>query len=367
MYVISVNNKTAGSALRGELAVSDTDMPAFLRSVSGKNHDDTVVVCTCNRTEVYGEGTPDHAISELSQKSGVDSSLIRDHCLVFADEDAIKHLFRVCAGLDSMVIGEDEILGQVRNSAKCARQAGTYGNSFPQIFQAAFAAAKKVKTDTLLSKTSVSVATIAASYCHRFTEGSKRILMIGAGGDIGTSLRKDLLSYGDCEITATVHRTRFKDDNIRLIDYHDRYSDIGEYDIIISATKSPHYTITKTRLTEHELPAKRRLFVDLAVPSDIDPEVLTIPEASLITIDDFKKLAKENNDRKATAVEIAEQIIDDEEQTLIKELLMKKIILCFSDLTDKYGNGFKKFVFDYKKQATADDFSSFADTLISLK
>lgn len=366
MFAISINNRTADDKLRGRLTIPDEKMADFLHEISDDKHD-AVVVCTCNRTEIYGEKDLNETVDRLSEETQVDSSVIREHCLVFTDEEAVRHLFKVCAGLDSMVIGEDEILGQVKNAAKTARTAGTYGNSFPQIFQAAFAAAKKVKTDTVLSKTSVSIATIAASYCHRFSDGQKRVLMIGAGGDIGSSLRKDLLSYGDCDITATVHRSRFSEKDIRVIDYHDRYQRIGEYDIIISATKSPHYTVTKTRFMEQEIPSKKRLFVDLAIPSDIDPSVADIPESEIITIDDFRRLARENNDRKATAIEKAQQILDEEEQTLFKELYIKRVMPYLADFQARYGDGFKRFLFDYKKVSDSDDFSHFTETILSLK
>jgi glutamyl-tRNA reductase len=366
MFAISINNRTADEDLRGRLTIPDEKMTGLMHALSDASHD-AVVVCTCNRTEIYAEGSPDKAIEELSKETLVDSSAIREHCLVFTDEEAVRHLFKVCAGLDSMVIGEDEILGQVKKAAKTARAAGSYGNTFPQIFQAAFAAAKKVKTDTVLSKTSVSIATIAASYCHRISDDRKQILMIGAGGDIGSSLRKDLLSYGDCDITATVHRSRFSEKDIRVIDYHDRYDGIGSYDIIISATKSPHYTVTKTRFMEQEIPSKKRLFVDLAIPSDIDPSLADIPESEIITIDDFRRLARENNDRKATAIEKAQQILDEEEQTLFKELYIKRVMPYLADFSARYGDGFKRFLFDYKKVSDSDDFSHFTETILSLK
>ncbi|MGN8772759.1 glutamyl-tRNA reductase [Candidatus Weimeria sp. HCP3S3_B5] len=364
MFAISINNRTADERLRGALTVADGQLDYMLGRISDRNHD-AVVICTCNRTEIYGELGTEKAINALSAVSGVDPSIIREHCLVFTGEAAIGHLFNVAAGLDSMVIGEDQILGQVKDAAKRARAAGCYGNSFPQIFQAAFAAAKKVKTDTLLSKTSVSIATLAASCCHRFSDHKKKILMIGAGGDIGSSLRKDLLSYGDCQITATVHRNRFSDRGIRLIDYHDRYQGIEDYDIIISATKSPHYTVIRTRLPD-QMTDKSRLFIDLSVPSDIDPAVSGIKGARLVTIDDFRQLARENNDRKATAVEKAEMIIKEEKEALLKEISIKQIIPDLDKYSNRYGQGFRKFLFDYKKKADADDFAKFISTALSM-
>ena len=129
MYAISINNKTADEKIRGALSISDEELPEFLHRIAGKK--DAVAVCTCNRTEIYGEDGISEAFDQLALQSGLDVSLIRDHSLVFTDEEAIRHLFRVCAGLDSMVIGEDEILGQVKNAAKAAKAAGTYEDTFP--------------------------------------------------------------------------------------------------------------------------------------------------------------------------------------------------------------------------------------------
>lgn len=363
MYVISINNRTADKDLRGRLSIRDDDLEDFLRRVS-EGESDTVAVCTCNRCEIYGEGDAQQAVERLAEYSGVDVSEIREHCLTYVDKNAIRHLFSVCAGLDSMVIGEDEILGQVKNACRSAKSAGTYGNSFPQIFQAAFAAAKRVKTETLLSKTSVSVATLAAAYCHRFSQEKKQILMIGAGGDIGSSLRKDLLSYGDCEITATVHRNRFDERGIKTISYDRRYDGIAKYDIIISATKSPHFTITKPQFMEEAAPdGKKRLFIDLAVPADIDCAMAQLPGAELLTIDDFRKLAYKNNELKASAAESAAEILNECVGTLLKELYVKEALDRLGVLSDRYGDGFRKFFFDFKKEADEAEFRAFLDTV----
>ena len=340
MFVVSINFKTASERLRGRLALSDENVVDYMKRLRQNGISECVFLSTCNRLEIYGSGEYQKATRLLARYTDTDVSLIREHLLIFQGEDALRHLFRVASGLESMVIGEDEILGQVKRAYFLAQSSGCLGEEFHQIFQAALAAAKKVKTDTLLSKTSVSVATIGAAYCHKFTEGSKKILMIGAGGEIGKKMRMDLLSYGDCEITATIHRTHINDPRISLIPYEERYQAVEEADIIISATKSPHYTMTATHL--NGLTPRKRLFVDLAVPKDLDEEIAKLPGASMIGIE-----------------EIIEEAMDD----LIKESLFRKFMPRMESLTEGFTGGIDHFIFEYKKEASAKELQTFINVL----
>ena len=361
MFVVSINFKTASEDLRGRLSLSDEDALDYMKRLRQDGVKECVYLSTCNRLEVYGVGEYQKATRLLARYTDTNVSELRDYLLVFQGEDALRHLFRVTSGLESMVIGEDEILGQVKRAYFQAQSAGCLGEEFHPIFQAALGAAKRVKTETLLSKTSVSVATIGAAYCHKFFEGPKKVLMIGAGGEIGKKMGMDLLSYGDCEITATIHRTHMSDPRIRAIPYESRYQAVDEADIIISATRSPHYTLTAAHLKE--LTPRRRLFVDLAVPRDLDEEIARLPGVSMISIDDFQKLAKENNQVKMTQMAVAEEIIDEAMDDLVKENLFRKFMPRMEGLTSRHTGGIAHFIFEYKKEASARELQTFINVL----
>lgn len=363
MFVLSINYRIAGEEERRKFSLQDGEKERLYARLKEKGIAQAVYLFTCSRCELYGIGKFYEALQILAEVCGVDASEMKEQVLVYEDRRAISHLFRVMSGIDSMVVGEDEILGQMRQAYLYAKDRGAAAYELNTIFQAALAGAKKVKTDTLLSKSSVSVATLAASKCHEWKEGRKRVLIIGAGGDIGGKTMLNLLSYGDCEIQATCRRRRFRQKGVTVIPYEERIAAARDADIVISATASPHYTVVYKELKQADLPEKKRLFVDLAVPRDIDDEVRRLPGAELIRIDDFRQIARENNARKKSAVQSAEEILREQMDELEKELEFHRFFPRFQEMRKKRGGEFARLVFQYRKIATAEEFSSFIHVL----
>jgi glutamyl-tRNA reductase len=372
LYCISISYKSADVELRKKLA--------FDKSACKKISDELklldtncqcVVLCTCNRTELYycGEKSlQSKALAVLANYAEISESLLSKHILFFCGDNAIFHLFKVACGIDSMVIGEDEILGQAKTAYLSAMENGTVSYELNMIFQSAFACAKKIKTETALSKTSVSVTTLASNETAKFAE-NVNALVIGASGKVGTTVLKNLASHKNVSVKATLrhHNSSFKfieDMGIEVVDYKDRYNYIKEADCIISATSSPHYTITLYDLKEHIIDSKKRLFIDLAVPPDIDPSIAELKNVELINIDYFEQLAKDNNALKLDSVDVANQIIEQEIDVLKKDMLFHSFLPSLDNvkkcLADK---PIEEFIYRMKRDASADSFTAFIEVL----
>lgn len=211
----------------------------------------------------------------MAEYSGFEVSRLSKQIFLFYDDKAISHLYNVVSGIDSMVIGEDEILGQIKRAYAFAQRCKTTGYELNTVFQAAIACAKRIKTETALSKTSVSMATLAANEVARLGENVS-VMVIGATGKIGTSLVKNLVSHKNISIITTLRNHNndltYRND-VSAVEYNDRYKYIDKVDCLISATSSPHYTITYYDLQKCLKENKNRLFIDLAVPPDIDREI----------------------------------------------------------------------------------------------
>lgn len=315
MKALGISYKTAPVSVREKLSF-DSVKRAELRAVLGHS----VVLCTCNRTELYFTDTSVDAAGFLAKYSGFDR--IPEYLHTYEGESALRHLFRVASGIDSMLIGEDEILRQVKEAYAESVESGSTDYELNTAFQAAITCAKRVKTETALSKTPVSAATIAANEAAKLGD-NVNVLMIGASGKIGSSTLKNLLPRANVHITQTARAHTagtVQYEGVRTVPYDERYDFAESADCIISATSSPHFTLTKERLKAALHTAKPRLLIDLAVPPDIERGAAELAGVRLIGIDDLGELARKNNELKMSAAEQAELIINEELDELQKKL-----------------------------------------------
>lgn len=331
MECISISHKTAESAKRQKCYIPGERTAEFCREVMAVcGVEQCVFLSTCNRMEVYvqGEGNLFRALEEvLAEAAGCDGEWIRGLARRYQGRRALNHLFRVACGMESMVVGEDEILGQVRDAYGFAREAGHTGYELNCVFQAALACAKRVKTETMMSKTSVSVATLAANEVFRMPLSHKTVLLMGSSGQMGGIILKDLLSQENIRVIATTrsHNGICRSSNPRIenVPYQDRYNYVAEADAVISATASPHYTMTAGRVREALQGAKEkkeRLFIDISMPPDLDAAIGKLERCRLVALDDIKRLAEENNRLKQQALIDAEEILEEELERLCKAL-----------------------------------------------
>ena len=322
MKALGISYKNAPVSVREKFSLDEKKCSEIRRGLGP-----AVVLCTCNRTEIYfTSAAVGDAAALLSGISGTDS--IPEYLRTYEGESALRHLFRVACGIDSMILGEDEILRQVKSAYSEAAVNGSTDFELNTAFQAAMTCAKRIKTETALSKTPVSAATIAANEASKLGD-SVNILMIGASGKIGSATLKNLLPHRNVHITQTarVHSAgTVQYDGVRTVPYDRRYEEADSADCIISATASPHFTVTAGKLKAALRTEKPRLLIDLAVPPDIERTVTDIVGVRLIGIDDLGELARHNNELRMTAAEQAELIINEELDGLRKRLAFHRFM-----------------------------------------
>jgi glutamyl-tRNA reductase len=293
-----------------------------------------------------------------------------DYFCVYQGVDAIKHLYNVACGIHSMILGEDEILRQVKDSFAVAQGINSTGYQLNTIVKGAISCAKKIKTQTKLSSTPVSVGTLTANEIFSLNVPKKTVLIIGATGKAGSIVMKNLLCGKDIDIVATIrnHNALFdytsQYPNVKFIDYHERYHYMDFCDVVISATSSPHYTVTQSRLLPELKTPKNRLFLDLAVPQDIDTSITEIPNVTLKNIDYFKTLSQQNNLTKLQEVEKAKLIIEDEVENILKELAMHEF-LPYMDSLKEYvtAHGVESLIFKLKTNSDSQTLKNMLEYL----
>ncbi len=361
MNCISIHYKKANAQIRGAFgfpAEIQEQLLSEMAEICGVPA--SVLLCTCNRTELYFCGGEEAKIlALLSRYSGIHTEIIKQTAMFFCGARAITHLFRVCCGVDSMVIGEDEILGQTKTAYQNACQWGTVCRELHVIFQAAFACAKQIKTETALSNVSVSIATLCANTAAK--HGSE-ILVVGASGKTGQTIVKDLLSHKNSSVTVTIRqhvpdRYILSDSRVRTVPYPDRYQYIDRADCIISATASPHYIFTCSEVEKHIHTPKNRLFIDLAVPHDIDREITGLAQVSLIDIDYFRNIAADHNIKKLHSAELAEKWIEVRCEEVQKTITLQNFLAGYQGKQDP------AFLYPLRSTLSAEQFSAVLDAM----
>jgi glutamyl-tRNA reductase len=339
IQLISVSYQHAPLEIRERFSCSDTEQEFFLIDLIQKEQiKECVLIATCNRTELYCYGNETYESGDIflvMQQALIQMAKLQDqedvssYLRFYQDEKASHHLFQVAAGLDSMVIGEDQILGQVKDAYEQAHRIHTTGTYLNTLFRYAVTGAKKVKTDTNLSKMPVSTATIAIKAAMNAFGGTLRgrsLMLIGASGKIGSIVLKNLQSMEGVEIYATTRRTMISHHGMDFheIPYENRYEFMDDMDVIISATSSPHYTITRQQFIESTETEKTRVLIDLAVPMDIEQSLKTQKQIVYYNIDDLMSISHSNNEKKQKEAETAGEILTDYEIQFEQWRIFKK-------------------------------------------
>lgn len=360
IQIISISHKIAPLRIREKFAFTEEQQVDFIKKlVEYPEIDESLILSTCNRTEVYvytdhpeNRREVFHIMEQelLKLAEAQDEEDISDYILFFHGDKAIHHLFRVASGLDSMVVGEDQILGQVKAAHTLAITTGTTGVYLNTFFRDAVTGAKKVKTATDLSKTSVSTATLAIKAAEDALGSlkGKKVMVIGATGKIGGVVLMNLVRVKGVEIFVTtrgnkVITLKHGEKNFSILEYEERYAHLDEMDVVISSTASPHYVLTASKIKSALKTEKPRVFVDLAVPMDIEKKVTELGNIYYYNIDDFTKIAEENNRKKEREVELAHGILGDYELQFRKWMIFQRSL----PIMRKEKRAFKKMV-EYK-------------------
>lgn len=327
VWALGINHTTAPLDLRGRFAFAlDQIAPTLhsLRDDVGRNlgrAPEAAILSTCNRTEIYCAGTQheiDTTVAWLAHSGGVAPGLLRSHAYTLQDAGAARHAFRVASGLDSMVLGEAQILGQMKDAVRAADDAGALGTTLNQLFQRSFAVAKEVRTSTEIGAHSISMSAAAVRLAGQLFEdlGQARILFVGAGEMI--ELAATHFAAKNPKAIAVANRTlergeklagRFGGEVMRLADLATR---LHEFDVVVSSTAS-QLPIIGLGAVERALKARKHrpmFMVDLAVPRDIEPEVKALEDVYLYTVDDLAHVVQTGHANRQAAVAQAEAIID---------------------------------------------------------
>lgn len=334
IIVVGLNYRTAPVEIREKLTFNSQDISQAHQTLRGKKSIlENVIVSTCNRTEIYAVVDQLHTgryytKEFLSEWFKIDKEEFSPYLTVFENDGAVEHLFRVSCGLDSMVVGETQILGQIRDSFLLAQEVNTTGTVFNHLFKQAITVAKRGHSETEIGENAVSVSYAAVELAKKIfgSLDNKHVLIVGAG-KMGELAAQNLYSNGAARITV-VNRTVEK-----AMELADRFSGqansiehIGnalcEADILISSTGAKDYVITKEMVQQVEKKRKGRplFMVDIAVPRDLDPALDDLDSVFLYDIDDLEGIVEANLAERKKAAEQIELMIE-AEIVLFKEWL----------------------------------------------
>jgi glutamyl-tRNA reductase len=328
LIALGTSHKTAGVAVREKIALTEAASERFMRELVGEETiSEAVVLSTCNRTELYlVVGDPVEAesivLGELARRAGVRPTELVGGIYSLRNCDAARHLYRVASGLESMVIGEAEVQGQVKRAYEAALSAQSTGPLTNKLFRAALATGKRVRTDTAISAGRGSVASVAVDAAHDALGdlAARHVLIIGAGETAELTAR----ALHDHGVTTMFIANRRRDRAIALAQQFGGASgsfdalpaELARADIVLSSTSSPHALLgaEELALVNGERHGRPLLLVDLAVPRDIDPACAELPGVTLLDVDGLQRQVARHQLVRRTEARKAEGIVEDEIQ-----------------------------------------------------
>jgi glutamyl-tRNA reductase len=331
--VVGLNHRTVPLPVLERATVPPPLVPKALRDLAGREYlAEVALLSTCNRTEVYALCTKFHpgvadASEFLAEQAGMRATDLADHIYSYYDEAAVAHLFGVAAGVDSVILGEGQILGQVRDALKIAEEEGTAQASLARIFRHAIEVGKRSRAETGIGRgaTSLSSAAVALATERLGTLVERRVLVLGAG-EMGEGMARSLAGSGVAEVVVTGRGTERSTDLAtrvggRAVPIEQLPSTLVATDLVLTSTGATEVVITKDDV---EVAMKRRfgrplLIVDIAVPRDVDPGVAEVPGVTLLDMDDLKAFAEHSMDRRRREVARVRRIISAELERLRTE------------------------------------------------
>jgi len=320
--VLGLNHKTAPVALREKVAFNEDRLVAALRTLRQESGiAEVVILSTCNRTEVYWAGTASGAeLSRWLERHHGNTLDIASSLYVHQDRLAVEHAFSVASGLDSMVLGEAQILGQLKDAYRVAHETGSTGPWLNKLFQAAFYAAKRVRSETQIGANAVSLASATVSLARRMYANlsDHTALMIGAGEMIALTARH--FARAGVKHMVIANRTLSRAQSLATelkayaVDLSALDRELADADIVVSCTASSAPLISKNAAAAAVRARRHRpiFMVDLAVPRDIEPSVAELEDVYLFSIDDLQQLVDENRQQREVAAGGARLLLEEE-------------------------------------------------------
>ncbi|MFC2993917.1 glutamyl-tRNA reductase [Acinetobacter sichuanensis] len=335
-FALGVNHQTASVELREKIAFNPERL-SNLFAGQGQHHEmnDMVVVSTCNRTEVYAMAeNADMVLDWLAQSNGIDVKQLSNHVYRYENTDAVSHLMRVASGLDSLMLGEPQILGQVKSALALAKDAHIVSQNLNQIFEYAFYAAKRVRSETAVGSHAVSMGYAVAQLALQvFSKPEKLTVMVVAAGEMNSLVAKHLAEMGVAKVLIC-NRGRERAEKlaqeiahrveVEIIPFSELAENLHRADVISSCTGSLYQVISfadvKTALKKRRY--QQMLLVDLAVPRDIDSKVESLDGVYLYGVDDLQSVIDENLAHRRQAAVEAEVMVN---QLVIQLVTQQKI------------------------------------------
>jgi glutamyl-tRNA reductase len=324
LALIGVNHRTAPIALRERMAIGREELAKALHALAGvPGVRECMIVSTCNRVEVLAavEGPEAQLAQFFSSYFSMEAAELAPHLFLYRDREAVSHLFRTAASLDSMVVGEPQILGQVKEAFAAARAAGTVAGELEHLLQSAFTAAKKARSETGIGSNSVSVASVAVEMAKKIfgSLNGRTVFLVGAG-KMSELAGRHLVEQGAGAILVT-NRTRERARLMaeafagrvtpQVIDFAELHEVAGSADIVITSTGAPHPIFRREhgQAFLHKRRNRPMFFIDIAVPRDVDPEMNRLDGIFVYDIDDLQQVAAAHMEERGRQAVDAETII----------------------------------------------------------
>jgi len=325
LAVAGINHRTAPLEIREQLAFRTEDIPAALFHMQARGAKEAVILSTCNRVELTAaldEGIAGESLFDclVKGRQGVTLESIRPHLYLFEETEAIRHLFRVASSLDSMIVGEPQILGQLKEAYRQARDQGTLGTVLDAVLTRAFNVAKRIRSETEIGQNAVSVSYAAVELAREIfgSLSKKRVLIVGAG-KMSEGAARHLLRAGANEVLIA-NRTRERAEELarlfagEVVLYELFPARLAEVDIVITSSAAPGYVLTP-EMVRRSIESRRNqpmFFIDIAVPRNVDPAVNGLEHAFLYDIDDLQRLTDRNLRARREVAQQAESIVSEE-------------------------------------------------------
>jgi glutamyl-tRNA reductase len=346
LALIGVSHKTAPVEVRERLAFPSEKIQSALESLLKRTQAvEAMILSTCNRVEIVAHGPDAQLVQDfICEYHQIPADSISKHLYSYTNVDAIRHLFRVTASLDSMMVGEPQILGQVKEAYRLASDAGTIGSSLSPLLDRAFAVAKRVRAETGISQSAVSVSYAAVELAKKiFGDLTGKTVMIIGASKMGELAAKHLKRNGVASVLVT-NRTFERAVEIAkifegaAIPFEHLIDHIDRADIVISSTGAPHFVITRA-LAEQVIRNRRNkpvFFIDIAVPRDVDPTVNDIDNAFVYDIDDLQQVIDANMKERMKEAGRAEEIVDNEVRAFCMRMQSREVAPTIVQLRDNF-------------------------------
>jgi glutamyl-tRNA reductase len=338
ILVVGLNYRTSPVELREKLAFNIAEaQELYEKLLDYRKIREAVLLSTCNRVEVYSwanEEGKDHIISTLEESKGIPSQTIILSLYIYRGKEAVKHIFRVASSLDSMVLGEPQIVGQVKEAFEEALTCDATGVILNQLMKKALSVSKRVRTETAIGESAISVSYAAVELAKKiFGDLANRKAMLVGAGEMAELAARHLVHQGVSRITV-VNRTLSRAQELaqelqgQALPMDRLEEKLAEVDIVITSTGAPHTIITSDAVQKTMKERKRRpiFFIDIAVPRDVDPEVEKVENVYLYDIDDLEQVVEENRKRRKKESLKAEAIVDEEVERFLQWLKSQEVI-----------------------------------------